>query len=103
MIDVKVKQVDDTKYMSLQGKIDMANAMECEELMVSNLADAKKLVVDMAQLEFIDSTGVGSLVSVIRSANNKGIQFDIVNVPDGINEIFEVIGVYEVLNSLQSE
>ncbi len=103
MVEAKVKQVDSTKYLSLQGKIDMANAKEYEELLENNMQDVKKLVVDLAELSFIDSTGVGSLVAAIRTASSKGVRFELVNVPEGINEIFEVIGVYEVLNSWQRE
>ncbi|GAB4264336.1 STAS domain-containing protein [Thermincola ferriacetica] len=97
MIDVRIKQEGYTKHIALSGNIDMANASECEEILTNNLTGVTKMALDLSGLLFIDSTGVGSLVSAIKCAFDKNIQFELVNVPEGIDEVFEIIGLYEVL------
>lgn len=99
MINIKVNKLQDTTVLNLAGKIDFSNASVFEELLKDNLIDTKKILLDFSEISFIDSTGVGSLISVIKRGSTRGILFEIANVPEGIHEIFEIIGVYEVVDS----
>lgn len=98
MFKVNVKNVDNLRFVSLKGRIDLSNASECEGLLIQNMDGISKLVLDLSAVTFIDSTGISSLVAAIKAAHGKNVGFEITQVPDGINQIFEIIGVYEVLN-----
>lgn len=98
MLEASVRKDGETNYIAIQGRIDMSNVASYEEILVNNMTDVKKLVVDLKGLTFIDSTGIGGLVTAIKHAFKENIAFELVNVPEGIDEAFEVIGVYELLN-----
>lgn len=100
MLNSKVKACDDTKVVRLEGRIDMSNAEKFEELMLSDIDRFKKMELDLGGLTFIDSTGVGHLVSVIKNSHKKNVVFQMTNVPEGIEQILEIIGVFDVLNAL---
>jgi len=95
-MEAVVTQEQEVRCIHLQGKIDMANAGECENLLEKNMTGVETLVIDLSKLSFIDSTGIGSLVTAIRCAYNRGIGFKIINVPEGIDEVFQIVGVYEL-------
>jgi anti-anti-sigma factor len=61
-----------THVIALQGELDLDNAQVLDdELRRVELSDAVDIVVDLAQLEFIDSTGLRVLlVAARRSAAN---------------------------------
>lgn len=98
MINIKLQEIDTYRHLSVQGRVDMANALEFEDILMENLNNTNKLVLDLAGLTFIDSSGIYSLASVIQFVNKNNICFEIINVPEAISEIFDVIGVYELLN-----
>lgn len=100
MFNSKVQILDKVKNISLEGRIDMSNANDCEEMILKNLHEVDSVVLDLTGLTFIDSTGVGCLISVIHSIHKNNVGFRFVNIPEGIEQIFSVIGVFDVLNSL---
>lgn len=93
---------ENTKIVRLEGRIDMSNANEFEKTMLNDLNGITQIELDLAGLTFIDSTGVGHLVSVIQTFHTKNISFNMNNIPAGIGQIFSIIGVHEVINSLYS-
>lgn len=101
MLNSSVKIIsDDTKEVSLEGRIDMSNAEKFEELVLSDINRFHKIELDLANLTFIDSTGVGHLINVIKKCKQNNILFKLINVPEGIEQILEIIGVYDVLKLL---
>lgn len=55
----------DRLRITLQGELDLANA-ECAASVLSEaLRSGKRVVVDLAKLEFLDSTGIALLVEAI--------------------------------------
>lgn len=56
--------------IALAGELDMANAATlASELEAAEAAGARAIIVDMRELEFIDSTGIAVLVGAHRRLN----------------------------------
>jgi len=56
----------ETTTISLCGELDLANASTAEDALDTCLEDgAPQVVVDMRELEFIDSTGIALLVAAL--------------------------------------
>lgn len=100
MLNSRVQTSNDTKLVSLEGRIDMSNAEKFEDLILTDMDLLQKIELDLSDLTFIDSTGVGYLVSVIKKCKQKNISFKMSNVPEGVEQILEIIGVYDVLKLL---
>jgi anti-sigma B factor antagonist len=56
----------DIVRLALQGELDLANADTLELSMKEALASGKHVLVDLAKLEFLDSTGISLLVAALR-------------------------------------
>ncbi|WP_231514949.1 STAS domain-containing protein [Oceanobacillus salinisoli] len=63
----------------------------------------KKVIINFAELEFIDSTGVGSIINLVHEANTKHFEVELDGVSDFIHEILETIGVFQIMETLQKE
>lgn len=100
MLNSKVEIRDGLKLIWLEGRIDMSNADEFEEIVLNDIDQVKKISVDFGKLTFIDSTGVGNLVSAIQTSHKKDVRFEMINIPEGIEQILSIIGVFDVLKSL---
>jgi len=87
----------DESILELSGEVDMSNAHQLEEALATALegTDAR-LVVDLAGLEFIDSTGLRSLV---RFHQRDQTETEIVwrNARGQVAEVLEITGLGSVL------
>ena len=72
-----VQQSSDGERLRLAfaGELDLANAETAESTLREALASGKDVVVDLAGLEFLDSTGVAMLVTAMRQVDGKRLSF----------------------------
>jgi anti-sigma B factor antagonist len=84
--------------ISLCGELDLANAGTAETALQASLAEgASRVVIDMRELEFIDSTGIALLVAAL--ANNDGeekVRF-IPSPAPAVTRVLELTGLAERL------
>ena len=65
MLEVRTAIEDGTRVVSLSGELDLSNA-ETAEVALREAREAEApLIIDMRELEFIDSTGIALLVGII--------------------------------------
>lgn len=65
-LSVHTSTEGDTCVVALRGELDLANAATAESALQEALASGQsQVLVDLSQLEFIDSTGIALLVSML--------------------------------------
>jgi anti-sigma B factor antagonist len=97
-IDIKSERNGDTMIFGLRGSLDMATSPTARAaLMEAANEGVHDIVVDLSQVEFLDSTGLGALIGSHRRALEKGGRLRIVT-PDGqIARLFHITGLVRVL------
>ena len=80
----------------LSGRLDTTTSPELEAFVEKELTDAKELVFDLADLEYISSAGLRVILKVQKLMNKKG-SLKLIHVNDVIEEIFEVTGFADIL------
>lgn len=92
-------QGERTSVIALCGEVDYATAQLFREEVSALLtgADPRVLIVDLAKVSFLDSTGVGTLVVASRICADLGVQLLLRNVNPFIARLFAILGVSEVL------
>ena len=55
-----------------------------------------KLILDLTGIEFIDSTGFGVFLSIMKTANNNYGFFKICNVSEEVMELFKLLQLHNV-------
>jgi anti-sigma B factor antagonist len=61
----------DRLRIALQGEMDLANAGTAASIVSAALDTGKRVVVDLAKLEFLDSTGIALLVEAMRNGSER--------------------------------
>jgi anti-anti-sigma factor len=92
---VHVSQNGASCTISLRGELDLANAETAEAELEAALADGIPVVVDMRQLEFIDSTGIALLVRAIQDDGSLNRLRFVPSEFDAVNKVLELTGVVE--------
>jgi anti-sigma B factor antagonist len=85
--------------LTVTGEIDMTTGDCFRQTLLAVLGEpgVRRLLLDVAPLRFMDSNGVGVLVKAQRSAEERGVDFGIVNAQGAIRSVLEMLGVYDML------
>jgi anti-sigma B factor antagonist len=105
-IDLKTEDGGDTLVFRLRGSLDLATAPTVR----AALSDAtekgsRHLLVDLSQLEFLDSTGLGVLIGAHRRAAERGGSLRLVVADGPISRLLNITGlvaVFAVYHSLEN-
>ena len=83
----------------LAGELDMAAALRLEPELERLLAAAgvRALVLDLDGVGFVDSTGLGALLSIKDRATQLGIGFQIASASESVRRVLELTGTGSVL------
>jgi len=96
-MEIVQETVHDVEILKLDGRLDSFSAREMKEK-VSSLSreNRVKLVIDMAGVDFIDSSGLGSLVSSLRTVNKLGGDIKISALQDQVRAVFELTRLHRI-------
>ena len=85
---------DGTVRIALTGELDMAAAPSLERIL-SGLADAN-VVLDISDLEYLDSSGLAVLVAAHSRAADAGRSVSFTAPPPPIRRVFSVTGLSDL-------
>jgi anti-sigma B factor antagonist len=96
---ISISDRDGRAVFVIRGELDLATAPELDTAIQARLADGQDVVVDLRELEFMDSTGLRVLVSAHARVEGTEQRFVIVRPLPGaaIEKILAVAGVEQVL------
>jgi anti-anti-sigma factor len=83
---------DDVTVLTLSGELDLASTPILErELTAAESAGAKKILIDLAAVGFMDSTGLQALLRAReRATTNDGAQLSLRRGPHQVQRVFEL-------------
>ncbi len=86
-----IKQHGDQVTLVLSGQFTSRDRGEFIKLIPSFfISNSKSIVIDMAELSYMDSVGLGMLVSLRDEAGKKGIRASITNPAGEVKELLEL-------------
>jgi len=62
------------------------------------LAEGKDLIIDLVNVEAVDSSAVSLMLAWLRSAQRKNVKLSFINVPDNLRSLANLYGVAESLS-----
>ena len=85
------REHDDWTVLTVSGEIDIATAPSLRERLHSLLADGRhKLIIDLDDVGFLDSTGLGVLVGVLKRVRTQGGELRLICTQPRIAKVFEI-------------
>ena len=98
-MEILEEKINDVEVLKLEGRLEASSAKAIKEK-VAFLAGENRvnLVIDMGGVNFIDSSGLGSLVSSLRSVNKLGGDIKISALQDQVRAIFELTRLHRIFS-----
>jgi anti-anti-sigma factor len=100
---VEVRDQDRAVVIGVSGELDLASSPALEsELAHGAASGAELIVVDLRELEFMDSTGLSVLVRAHQRATESGRRFAVVRGPQQVERLLSLTGVADQLRLADS-
>jgi anti-sigma B factor antagonist len=88
----------DTIALSVAGELDAATAPQLQAAMLGVSTDCRRLVIDLSELTFIDSIGLGILLGAKRLSREQSFQLYV--IPSEHNEVTRVFALTDATKAL---
>lgn len=78
-------------------KLDMSTAGEFKKLMAPVMEENKRVVLDMEAIAFVDSSGLGAILSCLRELSSSGGDLKLCRVQKRVRIMFELVRMHRIL------
>lgn len=98
-MQVTSREINNILVITLAGELDEHSASYVREMMdnIMSESNARQIIIDLAQLEFMDSTGIGVLIGRYKKMKSRGVPIFVTNPNKQIDRIFMMTALYDVM------
>jgi anti-sigma B factor antagonist len=90
-VKLDIRQDQQVTVISVEGEVDASTSTDLGDSLDQLLADGhKKLVVDLQNVKFIDSSGLGALVRVYKHARSEASDICLASLQPPVKRVFEL-------------
>ncbi len=102
---VSARQVDGVTVMDLSGRITLGEGSVVLRDAVRDLLSKgnKKLLVNLADVNYIDSSGIGELVSAFTTVRNQQGELKLLNLTKKVHDLLQITKLYTVFDVKDDE
>jgi anti-anti-sigma factor len=86
-----------TSILRPSGELDIATAPRLERALMDGRKPGDRVVLDLADLEFIDSTGLRVIIRGVEAARRGGWDLRLREGPPAVHRVFEIAGILDAL------
>jgi anti-sigma B factor antagonist len=102
---IDTRTVGDVHILDCNGKITLGEGtMAIRNTVRETLKNGgKKIILNLSEVNYIDSSGIGELVSTYTTVTNQGGQLKLLNLTKKIQELLAITKLLTVFSVYQSE
>jgi anti-sigma B factor antagonist len=95
---MSVDTQDERIVVHVAGEVDLANAPELDQQLASVMSETpSQLIVDLTDVTFMDSTGLGVLVRALKRSRELEIRLDLIVTNERVLKVIGITGLDTVL------
>ena len=96
----RVEQEDQQATVFLTGEIDLDSSPKARQVLLESVDRHAAVNVDMSAVDYIDSSGVASLVEALQRARSRSVDFNLVQVSEATLKVLALARLDKVFSIL---
>ena len=97
-MDHSVTERDGVYIVTLNGDVDLESSPIAREVLLAAAAKKTAVLVDLAGVDYIDSSGIASLVETLQATKSSGNGFGLVEVSEAAMRVLELARLDKVFS-----
>ena len=104
-VKLNARQVGDVTVLDATGRITLGEGSSAfrDKIKELTVAGNKKILINMADVSYIDSSGIGELVSGFTTVTNSGGSLKLLNLGKRIQDLLQITKLYTVFETFEDE
>ena len=111
-VECAIRHIQDVTIMDLRGRLSLGEALAFgpgSDLVltdaIARLAEEghKKVILNLAGVKYVDSSGVGQLVGALTAARGRGVTLKLVNPVKQVSDLLRMTKLYTVFDIRDNE
>lgn len=99
-LSLRTEYTEDEIVLFVGGEVDAFAASQLKDKLLPLIqgATGKTISLDVAEVAYMDSTGVGVIIGALKACKSTGNRLMLKNVPPRIERLFKITGLAEVIS-----
>jgi anti-sigma B factor antagonist len=98
-VELTIEKVGDVSVVELAGEqLDASNVEEFKHEIAPVLAANPRMVLDLGRLRFVDSSGLGAILSCLRQLNAAGGDLKLCGLSKPVRALFELVRMHRIFD-----
>ena len=104
-VKMTTRQVGDVTVVDAVGRITLGDGASTFRDTIRDLSAGgkKKLLLNLAEVSYIDSSGIGEMVSGFTTVTNQGGQVKLLNLTKRVKDLLQITKLYTVFEVFEDE
>ncbi len=103
MGEATIETVGNVSVLTLPDTfLDASNAPALKQRVAAMVERSSRLVLDLAHVEFVDSSGCGAILTCLRQVNGMGGKLAVCGVTRPVQALFELVRMNRILDVYDS-
>jgi len=103
-VQISARRQDKTTIFDVFGDIDFANSPEVRQSVLREIRESHtaRVIVNLRQVRYIDSSGVASLIEGLKASRDLGSRFILIGLSTSAREVLQLsrlIKVFEIYDN----
>jgi anti-sigma B factor antagonist len=103
-MDLKLRRSGEIYIIDVKGEMDLYNSHRLKELVMKMLEkDIKRFIINLDNVEYIDSSGIGALIYICSTIKKMDFRLVIANIHGSVKRVIELtklMGYFPIARSL---
>lgn len=104
-VKLSIRQVGDVSVVDAAGRITLGEGSSALRETIRELVNKgqKKILLNLAEVSYIDSSGIGELVSAFTTVTNQGGQLKLLGLTKRVKDLLQITKLYTVFDVHEDE
>jgi len=102
-VKISVREVGAAKVVDVDGEVDLGTSPAFRRTLFEALPTVGKLALNLAAIRYIDSSGIATLIEVLKRSQHLKKEFVLFGLSPAVQEVFRLTHVIRVFQVFQTE
>ena len=104
-VKLSTRQVGDVSVVDVAGRITLGEGSSALRDMLRDMVgkNQKKILLNLGDVSYIDSSGIGELVSGFTTVTNQGGQLKLMNLSKNVRNLLQITKLYTIFEVVDDE
>jgi anti-sigma B factor antagonist len=102
-VKISLRDVGNAMVVEVEGDVDLGTSPDLRRALFESLPRVAKLALNLGAIRYIDSSGIATLIEVLKDSQRLNKQFVLFGLTPGVEEVFRLTHVIRIFQIFSTE